>query len=300
MITLNEMKRISLIISFICFFLTTLFAETRDSISVNNNIRMGNRAFGLGMGRSNHHISYLSPLLYSGPSYSFWSETIKSKSKNLYSLLNNHVYISNMMPTNESTEMNSYYDDFQYNICYDWNIVHNFHMLCGAYAGFEMGVDMLMSNSNNPIYVRANLDLLGLTLRPTLCVQTKRRLIKISDQFNFRMAGIVFSPTYTQLYYDLILDEYDRSEFFDFNSFSEKVSFSNKLMIELPLRKTTLRIGLLAERTKSMIHLIDNRTTAVQALIGFSYDYFHLKGRLSKSHLQEIMKQSTQFETVFE
>ncbi|MBP5703076.1 MAG: DUF3316 domain-containing protein [Paludibacteraceae bacterium] len=284
------MRKFSFLISFFFFFLTTLHAETSDSASV----RLGNRAFGLGIGRETHHVSFLSPLLYSGTTYEFWNETIKHQSVgkgDFYSLVNNRVSMTYMMPTNESTEMSSYYDVFEYHNFYDWKLTPNFHMLCGVYAGFEFGADLLFSNSNNPVYIRADLSLLGLSFRPTLCLRTRRRLIKISDQLNLRLAGVVFSPTYTQLYYDLTLEEYDKSEFIDFNSLSEKVRFSNKLMVELPLRKTTLRLGMLFERSKSMINMIDNRTLNVQALIGWSYDYYNLKGRLNRD---------SRFTTVFE
>ena len=64
------MRKFVFIISFIFFFLTTLHAETSDSASV----RLGNRAFGLGLGRETHHVSYLSPLLYSGTTFEFWNE----------------------------------------------------------------------------------------------------------------------------------------------------------------------------------------------------------------------------------
>lgn len=285
-----EMRNFVFIISLIFFFLTTLHAETSDSASV----RLGNRAFGLGLGRETHHVSYLSPLLYSGTTFEFWNETIKHQKAgkcDFYSLVNNRVSMSNMMPTNESTEMSSYYDVFEYHYFYDWKLTPKFHMLCGAYAGFELGADLLFSNSNNPVYIRADLSLLGLSFRPTLCVRTKRRLIKISDQLDIRLAGVVFSPTYTQLYYDLTLPEYEKSEFLDFNSLSEKVRISNKLMVELPLRRTTLRLGMLVDRSKSMINMIDNRTTNVQALLGWSYDYYNLKGRLNRD---------SRFTTVFE
>ena len=185
-----EMRNFVFIISFIFFFLTTLHAETSDSASV----RLGNRAFGLGLGRETHHVSYLSPLLYSGTTFEFWNETIKHQKAgkcDFYSLVNNRVSMSNMMPTNESTEMSSYYDVFEYHYFYDWKLSPKFHMLCGAYAGFEFGADLLFSNSNNPVYIRADLSLLGLSFRPTLCVRTKRRLIKISDQFDLRLAGVV-------------------------------------------------------------------------------------------------------------
>ena len=270
--------------------MTTLHAETSDSASV----RLGNRAFGIGVGRESHHVSFLSPLLYSGETYEFWNETIKRQSvgkSDFYSLVNNRVSMTYMMPTNESTEMSSYYDVFEYHLFYDWKLTPRFHMLCGAYAGVEFGADLLFSNSNNPIYIRADWTMLGLSFRPTLCVRTKRRLIKFSDQFDLRMAGVVFSPTYTQLYYDLTLEEYDKSEFLDFNSLSEKVRISNKLMVELPLRKTTLRLGMLVERSKSMVNMIDNRTTSVQALVGWSYDYYNVSGRLNRD---------SRFTTVFE
>lgn len=257
----------------------------------------------MGVGRENHHISFLSPLLYSGTAFEFWNETIKKQPRNtcdFYSLLHNRVHYSNIKPTHEGSQMKAIYDVFEYHEYYDWKITPKFHMLCGLYAGFEFGVDMKLSNSNNPIFVRGELNLLGLSFRPTVNVKTKRRVIKLSDQVDFRLAGIVFSPTYTQLYYDLTLDDYDKKEFIDFNTLSEKVRFSNRLMIELPLRKTTLRLGMLAERSKSVINEIDNRTTNIQALIGFSYDYFNLKGRLSKGKFAENLKDNVTISTVFE
>ena len=140
---------------------------------------------------------------------------------------------------------------------------------------------------NNPNYLRAEVDLLGLSFRPTLCVKTKRRVIKISNQFDLRLAGLSYTPTYTQLY----LDGNDMSEYIDFNSFSEKIRFANKFTVDLPLRKTTLRLGMLVERSKSNINMIDNRTLNVQALVGFSFDYLTKSGRLNKN---------SQLKTIFE
>ncbi len=284
------MKRFSLIFSFIFICLTTLLAESVDSTSV----RLGNRAFGFGIGKETHHVSYLSPLLYSGTAFEFWNETIKNHkhdSSDFYSVLNNRVHFSPSSPNSESTVMDIVYDVFKFHEYYDVKLTPDFHLLCGAYAGFEFGVDMLMSNSNNPVYVRADLNLLGLSLCPTLCVRTKRRLIKFSNQLDLRLAGIVFSPTYTQLYYDLTLPDYDRKEFFDFNSFSEKFRVEDKFMVELQMRRRTLRLGLLLDRSKSEINSIDNRTTNIQGLIGWSFDYYHLKGRLNRD---------SRFSTVFE
>lgn len=284
------MRRLSLIFSLIFIFSTTLLAESVDSTS----IRLGNRAFGFGIGKEKHHVSYLSPLLYSGSSFEFWNETTKNqkfKSSDFYSVLNNRIHFSPLSPESESTLMEAIYDVFKYHEYYDLKLTRNFHLLLGAYAGFEFGVDMLMSNSNNPLYVRADLNLLGLSLNPTLCFRTKRRLIKISNQFDLRLAGIVFSPTYTQLYYDLTLPDYDRKEFFDLNSFSEKIRVEDKFMVELQLRRRTLRLGLLWDRSKSEINFIDNRTTNIQGLIGWSFDYYHLQGRLDRD---------SRFSTVFE
>lgn len=301
------MRKIVFIISFCFLLLSTLHAQTvadsSTSSSAQYNLLLSNRAFGLSYGKENHHVSYLSPLLYSGKSLEFWCETTKRKKKkrgDFYSVINNRVHASSLEPTNESTQMNSYYDVFDFHYYYDLMLSPKFHMLCGAYMGFEFGVDMLMSNTNNPVYVRANLDLIGLSLRPTLCIKAKRRLVKLYDQLDFRLAGMVFSPTYTQLYYDLTLPDYDKKEFLDFNSLSEKIRFANKLMMELPLRRTTLRLGMLAERSKSMINMIDNRTTNIQAIVGLSYDYFHLKGRVRRAQWQTLINNSPEIKTVFE
>ncbi len=254
---------------------------------------MNNRAFGIGVGGEKHHVSYLSPLLYSGTSLEFWYENIIRHSKgdkDFYRLLNNRAHVGFLYPTHEGADLNPIFELFEFHEYYDWKVTPKFHFLCGAYVGYELGVDMMMSNSNNPLYLRFDLSL-GLSLRPTLCLHTKRRLIKLSDQMDLRLGGLVMSPTYTQLYYDLTLPDYDRSEFFDLNSFPEKLRFVNKLMVELPLRRNTLRLGLLTERSQSMINLIDNRTTNIQALWGVSFDYYHLKGRLDKD---------SKFVTVFE
>lgn len=299
------MKRLVSVISFCLIYLSTLYAETKyDTISKDSTYcyNLSNRAFGVGFGKEKHHVSYLSPLLYQGRGMEFWYENIKPhfKKNKFYSLLSDRVDVALMMPLNESWQMESYYDVFEYHYFYDLKAKGQFHFLCGVYSGFEFGTDMMLSNSNNPIYIRGELNLLGLSLRPTLCIQTKRRLIKLSDQFDFRLAGITFSPTYTQLYYDLSLKDYDKSEFFDLNSLPEKVRFANKLMAEIPLKKMTLRVGMLAERSKSMINMIDNRTTNVQALLGFSFDYIHLSGRLKKENFQECINKNIELKTVFE
>ena len=139
---------------------------------------------------------------------------------------------------------------------------------------------------NNPNFYSIELNLLGLSLRPTLCIQTNRRLIKISNQFDLRLAGFVFYPTTNQSF---LCD--DLKDVIDFNSFSEKFHFSDKLTVDLPLRKTTLRLGMLVERSKSMIFNVDNRSLNVQGIVGFSFDYLTSSGRLNRKK---------QLKTIFE
>ena len=286
------MKRLVSVISFVFICFATLIAQTSTISTDTAIVRLANRAFGLGFGREIHHVSYLSPLKYKGRTYEFWNETIKNQNRgkhDFYSIVNNRVHYSSLMPKSESSLINAMYDVFEFHKFYDLKVSSKFHLLCGAYAGFEIGLDMNLSNTNNPVYIRGDLNLIGLSVRPTMCLQSKsthprskQRKIKVSDQFDFRLAGITFSPTYTQLYYDLTLPDYDKSEFFDLNSFSEKIRMSYKVMLEVPLRNRTLRVGMLAERSKSMINNIDNRTTNIQLLLGFSYDYYHIKGWLKK------------------
>lgn len=289
------MERIVCVLSFCLVFLTTVFAEeTPDSLSVKNDIGLSkNFSFGLGFGRESHHVSYLSPLLYSGKPTEIWAERINRKikgDKDFFSLTNLRLHRSSLSASNKENEMEASHITFEYHYFYDWKMAPNFHMLCGAYSGGEFGADLMMSKlwvGNNPTYIRAEVNLLGLSFRPTLCVKTKRRVIKISNQFDLRLAGLTYTPTYTQLY----MDDNDLSEYIDFNSFSEKIRFSNKFTVDLPLRKTTLRLGMLVERSKSNIDLIDNRTLNVQALVGFSFDYLTKSGRLNKN---------SQLKTIFE
>lgn len=122
-------------------------------------------------------------------------------------------------------------------------------------------------------------------------IQTKRRILKISNQFDLRLAGLTISPTYTQSIVDIYSDGYSMSDFLDFNLFGEKIGFTNKFMVDVPLRKITMRFGMLAERSKSNIKLIDNRTTNIMAVLGFSFDYRPVMGRRNNNpHLKTIFE----------
>ncbi|MEE1082484.1 MAG: DUF3316 domain-containing protein [Paludibacteraceae bacterium] len=289
------MERIVCVLSFCLVFLTTVFAEeTPDSLSVKDDIGLSkNFSFGIGFGRENHHVSYLSPLLYSGTPAEIWAERINRKrkgDKDFYSLANLRLHSGGLFSQSGENSMHTRSIMFEYHYYYDWKLASNFHMLCGGYVGGEFGSDKMQSSlwiGNNPEFKRIDFSLLGLSFRPTLSVQTKRRVIKISNQFDLRLAGLVFSPNYTQLYSDVE----KLTDGVDFNSFSEKIRFSNKFTVDLPLRKTTLRLGMLAERSKSNVNMIDNRTLNVQALVGFSFDYLTKSGRLNKN---------SQLKTIFE
>lgn len=288
------MKRIVCVLSFCLAFLTTVFAETPDSLSVKDDIGLPkNFSFGLGFGRENHHVSYLSPMLYSGTPTEIWAERINRKrkgDKDFFSLANLRLHSGNLISQSDENTMHVRSIMFDYHYYYDWKLAPNFHMLCGGYVGGEFGSDKMESSlwvGNNPEFLRIDISLLGLSFRPTLSIHTKRRVIKISNQFDLRLAGWVHSPIYTQLYSDA--EKF--TDYIDFNSFSEKIRFSNKFTVDLPLRRTTLRLGMLVERSKSDINMIDNRTLNVQALVGFSFDYLTKSGRLNKL---------SQFKTIFE
>lgn len=289
-----KMERIVCVLSFCLVFLTTVFAETPDSLFVKDDIGLSkNFSFGIGFGRENHHVSYLSPMLYSGSPTEIWAERINRKrkgEKDFFSLTNLRLHSSNLISQNDENTMHVRSIMFDYHYYYDWKLAPNFHMLCGGYVGGEFGSDKMESSlwvGNNPEFLRIDISLLGLSFRPTLSFHTKRRVIKISNQFDLRLAGWVHSPYYTQIYSDVE----NLTDAIDFNSFSEKIRFANKLTVDLPLRRTTLRLGMLVERSKSNINMIDNRTLNVQALVGFTFDYLTKSGRLNKT---------SQFKTIFE
>ncbi len=289
------MKRIVCVLSFCLVFLTTVFAKDADSLSVKtDNELKKNFALGMSFGSKTHHVSHLSPLLYSGNGIGLWAERINKKNwrnKDFYSLTNFRFDRSSLsyLTLTEQNIMAVSNLELDYHLYYDWKLASNFHLLCGGYIGGEFEKNEMQSSlwiGNNPNFFSIELNLLGLSLRPTLCIQTNRRLIKISNQFDLRLAGFVFYPTTNQSF---LCD--DLKDVIDFNSFSEKFHFSDKLTVDLPLRKTTLRLGMLVERSKSMIFNVDNRSLNVQGIVGFSFDYLTSSGRLNRKK---------QLKTIFE
>ncbi len=281
------MKRIFCLLSFGLACMSSLFAETTDSLSVDEDLRPNTSfSIGIGMGSANRHVSYLSPLLYSGESIELWAERIKRierRNKTFFSLANLNVQKAFMTPMNEQNEMVSSIYKFDYHYYYDWKLAPKFHMLLGGYADVEYGTDELTTSiGNNPAYLRLDFTLAGITLRPTLCLQAKRRVIRLSNQFDLRLAGITHSPTFTEPYYEMELTGVKKTDFFGFNTFADKFSLSNKFMADIPLRKTTMRLGMSVDRSKSMIKQIDTRSLNVKGILGFSFDYRPVSGRKNK------------------
>lgn len=278
------MKRIFCLLSLCLVFVTNLFAETSDSLSITDNNRPTTSfSFGLGTGSESHHVSYLSPLLYEGIGHELWAERLKrleKRGKLFYSSSNLSLRSTYLSALNEANLMHVRTIKFDYHYYYDWKLVPNFNFLLGGYAGLEFGSDELEAGiSNNEHFPRRDFPMLGFSMRPTLCIQTKRRVIKLADQFDFYLAGFSLTPNYTQPYFESELSGSTLFDFYGFNSFIDKFSFTNRLTADIPLRRTTLRLGMVVDRTKSMIKQIDNRTFNVRALAGFSFDYRPITGR---------------------
>lgn len=243
--------------------------------------RLTNESWWLTAGHHHTYDSYLSSQLYKGTQLGigfdqqrYYSAKWPKLSK--YDGADFHFAIDENPAQNY--QMTTLYVRGFYGAHYHLNFGKHFKVMPGAYTNFDLGIKYLPHNSNNPANVIANSNL-WLSVIGSYQFNIGREPIRITDHFSTACIGMMFSPKYTELYYDMAyIDDYDGN--IVGTNFGNRQQFRNDFSVDIPLKRiATFRLGMVAERLKYKVNHLEGRNLELSFKLGIVHQFYTFKGR---------------------
>ena len=232
-----------------------------------------------GLGKANVYDTYLSPLNYSGDSYSLMEEYMK-----MTKLLGGNIAEQQLFHIDFSSTQNKAGNsinytglmEYNYGLFYRFTPISNLNIFAGSQANGLAGFVYNVRNSNNPVTAKAHLSL-TLSGAASYNFKIKSQPVRLRYQISSPFAGLMFSPQYGQSYYEISLG--DEGQLIYFSSYHNHLSLRNSFSIEIPLRFMTLRAMYVHSIYETFINNIDTRIHNNSLMIGFSEELFTVSGK---------------------
>lgn len=246
------------------------------------------RSVMFGVGRSNQLDTYLSPLEYRGPQFSFLRET-----NHMTRWADGHISFQQLLEgvfsINESPAKNAndWAGRIGYNagLHYQWHIHPRLTLMAGGLLGGNAGFLYNDRNGNNPAQGKFNVDL-SASAAGIYTFHIRRINFVARYQADLPVFGCMFSPQYGQSYYDISLGHRDHN--FVATCPANALSLRQLLTLDIPFRKAALRIGYLSDIRQSHVNHIKTHDISRSFLIGFVKKFalvdFHEKGKRSEKN----------------
>ena len=156
---------------------------------------------------------------------------------------------------NTGSELGGLYN-FQYIMRYNWQLTPKLRLAVGGGADLNLGFLYNTRNGNNPVQVRASLN-----LAPSAALRYDFRLKSCAFRLGYEAMvpaiGVMFSPNYGQSYYE-IFDEGDNDHNFVFTTTSTTPSLRQLLSLDFrPVKKwkrSWLRIGYVGDYQQAHVN----------------------------------------------
>lgn len=239
----------------------------------------------IGIGSSNVLDSYLSPYNFTGTELRLQRETMR-----MTHLLHNRVANQSLIDINAASNnnragnINEYAGGIRYSqgwhyLVHGNDIVNPIHsstsswnVAVGLCASAYLGCVYIDRSGNNPAQAKADIAV-DASLIATYTMNVFRHKWLWRYQATAPLIGAAFSPRYGQSYYEaFILGHYDRNVMFA-NPFNMP-SMRHRLTIDIPLKRSALRLGYVAQFNQSTFHSLKYHSYSHNFMIGFN-KYFY-------------------------
>jgi hypothetical protein len=242
------------------------------------NLRSINEGTLIGVGGYRMKDTYLSPEKYGGFGFRFMNERMRLLSG--YKISRQNVVNVDISSTMNGAENANFLSAFvNYSTGYHYRLLPDpyFKIMIGGSARGMAGMVYNTRNGNNPMTVHADVDL-NFSLIAIYEFRIKNYPFALRGQFETPFAGVLFSPVYSQSYYE-IFSLGNTAEVFNFNSFHNKLATHNYLTIDFPVGGLTLRAGYFGSFYTTDIHDIDRYIISHNAMLGFVKEFVAFGGR---------------------
>ncbi len=277
------MRKIILFLYSLLGWLATAYAQVEADTLQTNRFVMRSTLYGIGY--TNLLDTYLSPVEYTGMEVRFLHERVRMTNLlqgkvSTQSMLQAHItYAENQSAT--GSELGGLVN-WNYGLHYHFPISNNLKILAGGVGDMNLGILYNTRNSNNPAQAKAyiNLAASGMAIYK---FRLKNQLWFVRYQINIPLAGIMFSPNYQQSYYEIFtLGNHDG--IIRFTSLHNQPALRQWLTLDIPLKRSTLRIGYVCDIQQSHVNQIKCHTYSHTFLVGFTKQIYLIqpKDKLNK------------------
>lgn len=277
------MKRKILSFLMALLLVPTLVKAQEDSAAIAPQYRLTTKSTWASVGHHHTYDNYLSALLHQGTQIGlgfdeqrYYSASYPKISK--YDGAEIHGAFD-MNPAQNHRMMSFFVRGF-YGAHYHIAATNRLKVMPGAYSNLDLGLKYLAHNSNNPVNVIANTNL-WLSVMGSYTFKIGREPVSLSDHISIAAIGLMFSPKYTQLYYDISsIDKFDGN--IVFTSIGNRLQFRNEFNVDFPIGKlATVRLGMVAERLRYEVNKLEGRNLEMSFKLGLVHSIYTFKGKES-------------------
>lgn len=275
------MKRYLLLLAGMFALLSPAIAQ-EDSLRANRFV-MRSTLYGVGYTRVLD--TYLSPQEYTGIEGRFLHERMR-----MTTLLNGRVSTQSMIQANVAYTENhsgtgneiSGLVNWTYGLHYHFRVTDRLRILAGALGDANLGFIYNTRNSNNPAQAKAYLNLTASAMA-IYKFRIKELPFTVRYQVNVPFMGVMFSPNYQQSYYE-IFTLGNHHGVVNFTSVHNQPSMRQLLTLDIPVSRTTLRIGYMGDFQQSKVNDIRCHTYSHAFMIGFVKNFYLIKRKDKLQH----------------
>lgn len=228
------------------------------------------RAQMISVGYSSLLDTYLSPEHYSGVELRYIGERTNQKpDSNMSHTWTTQGFVSSTSPRSENANDLSAMVEVGFGMHYHFRPSKSLDIAVGGQADVFLGGIYNTRNGNNPAQMHAGLD-----IAPSVRAKYGFRLWKKVFQLNYvasaPLLGLQFSPAYGQSYYEIFSEgNYDHN--ICFASLHNAASLSNRLTLDIPIKRGAIRIGYLGDFRQSKFNDIKFHNFTHGFIIGYAY-----------------------------
>jgi hypothetical protein len=274
----------SLLLFLGCTFYNGIYAQSSPEIPLTYESSM------IGIGNTSVYDTYLSPLEYKGNNISVIYEQMNTTGWLNGRIFAQHLFTLDVADTKNSRGSAGNYTgslDYGYGLYYHFKPVRKIQFFAGVQADALLGFVYNNHNGNNPATGKINLNL-NLSGMASYKFRIKKQPIQLRYQLNIPVTGVLFSPQFGQSYYEIGLG--DHQGLFHFASFHNQRIMRNLLSAELPLNSCTLRLAYMNWIYETRINHLDTRIASNSFYVGFSKNFFVVKGKENKNNYHYVFE----------
>ncbi|MCL2649967.1 MAG: DUF3316 domain-containing protein [Candidatus Azobacteroides sp.] len=261
------------------FIILLLFASSSCFSQEDKPEKLVYRSTMLGLGKANVYDSYLSPMNYSGNSYSFMDESMKMTNLSNGNIAAQQLFYIDFASTNNNAGNSAQYAgslEYSYGLHYKFKPLPALNVFAGSQINGMAGFIYNIRNSNNPATAKAHLNL-TLSAAASYVFNIKSQPFRLRYQITSPFVGMMFSQQYGQSYYEISIGNND--DLIHFSSYHNQVTLRNYLSLEAPFNSITLRLMYVNSIYETRINYINTRICNNNFMIGFSKELFIVAGK---------------------